>query len=147
MYINEGITRTFSNTSGETLHYFENTRNDSHAGSHTVSRNDVLFYIDPKYNMIKMIINVCKTKSAFIKCVEKTFYMESMVYILLWIEDLLVGMKKYNRLKGNIIRYNRIGQKKQKIQHDEMGCDIYFTPRYITENINRDVVVFDSTCV
>lgn len=112
MYINEGIKRTFSNRSGETLHYFENTRNDSHAGSHTVSRNDVLFYIDPKYNIIKMTINVCKTKSTFIKCVEKTFYMESMVYILLWIEDLLVGMKKYNRLKGNIIRYNRIGQKK-----------------------------------
>lgn len=94
-----------------------------------------------------MTINVCKTKSTFIKCVEKTFYMESIVYILLLIEDLLVGMKKYNRLKGNIIRYNNIGEKTQEIQHDDMGCDIYFTPRYITENINGDVVVSDSTGV
>lgn len=97
------------NILGEILYYFENICNDLYVGLYIVSRNDVLFYIDLKYNIIKMIINVCKIKLMFIKCVEKIFYMESMVYILFWIEDFLVGIKKYNRLKGNIIWYNRIG--------------------------------------
>lgn len=149
LYINEGIKLILSNTSGETQHYFENIRNDSHAGSHTISRNDVLFYIDPKYNIIKMTINVWKTKTTFIKCVEKTdsTWRPWCIYCSSLTEDLLVGMKKYDRLKGRIIRYNSIGQTTQKIQHDEMGCDIYSTPRYITENMNGDVVVSDSTGV
>lgn len=56
-------------------------------------------------------------------------------------EDLLVGMYRKYTQTGKVIRYNRIGQLKQTIQHDDTGLDLYGRPSYLIENNNGDIVV------
>ena len=54
--------------------------------------------------------------------------------------DLLVGMCRYDRSIGKVNRFDKKG-KTQSIGNE--NNNLYKFPRYITENVNRDVEVSD----
>ncbi|XP_062619383.1 uncharacterized protein LOC134280952, partial [Saccostrea cucullata] len=45
--------------------------------------------------------------------------------------------------EGKVVRYSDTGQYIQTIQHNSNGLGIYSFPRYITENLNGDIIVSD----
>lgn len=148
LLINEGSNFIITSTSGETLQNIDGLRSDARSGSHSMNLSrEELFYIEKDYNIVKLSKYKEKTKTTFIKCMQETdsAWRPWCLYCSQITDDALVGMKKLDRIQGKVIRYNNLGEEIQEIQHNEIGSDIYSTPRYITENINGDVVVSDST--
>nr|XP_034321245.1 uncharacterized protein LOC117687931 isoform X2 [Crassostrea gigas] len=148
LLINEGNNFIITSTSGETIHHIDGLRSDARSGSHSMNLSrEELFFIEKDYNIVKLSKYKEKTKTTFIKCMQETdsAWRPWCIYCSQITDDVLVGMKKLDRIQGKVIRYNNLGEEIQEIQHNEIGSDIYSTPRYITENINGDVVVSDST--
>lgn len=148
LLINEGNNFIITSKSGETIHHIDGLRSDARSGSHSMNLSrEELFYIEKDYNIVKLSKYKEKTKTTFIKYIQETdsAWRPWCLYCSQITDDVLVGMKKLDRIQGKVIRYNNLGEEIQEIQHNEIGSDIYSTPRYITENINGDVVVSDST--
>lgn len=72
LVINEGNNFIIASTTGEKIHQIEDLRSDAYIGSHSmnISREE-LFYIDKKYNILKLSKYNIKTKTTFIKCMQE----------------------------------------------------------------------------
>lgn len=114
-----------------------------HTGSHTVTNNNDLIYIDNNYNINKLSRDL-KTKTLFIEMSESS-WKPRCVCCSAYNRDLLVGMYKTNPRKGQVSRYNDAGLLIQTIPQQEGGQDIYKEPTYIVENNNRNIIVSDYT--
>ncbi|XP_056002013.1 uncharacterized protein LOC125662597 isoform X2 [Ostrea edulis] len=58
--------------------------------------------------------------------------------------DILVGMTDENLDHGRVVRFNKIGHLMQTIEFTGTNRLLYNVPRYITENVNRDVCTSDN---
>lgn len=115
-------------------------------GAHTVNSESELIFIDENYNINRLARNM-KIITIFLKGTDSV-WRPTCVYSSLLTGDLLVGMKRKNPLvSGKVTRYNLRGELTHTIQHNKKGKEIYNYPRYITENINGDVVVSDLDAV
>ncbi|XP_052693968.1 uncharacterized protein LOC128172221 [Crassostrea angulata] len=127
---------------GEPLAQVKGTCSGSSCGKHTVNNESEMFYIDEDYNINKLSKDR-KTTTTFIERTDST-WSPRCVYWSPSTGDLLVGMYRYitdYTVTGRVTRYNQTGKLIQTILHNNTGLDWCFWPNYITENINRDVVV------
>lgn len=131
-----------TNYNGDTLQYLNDLCPYIFSGSHTVSIENELTYIDMKYDIIKLSRNM-KTSSTFIKRTDSNWEPRCL-HCSLSTGDLIVGMHSKNTDSGKVIRYNREGQPIGTIHLDNKGLELYKKPNVITENNNRDIVVSDS---
>lgn len=141
VWVSDGDKLMLINTAGDTLHFIEKGCADLVGGVHTLNNESELFYINWNYNINKLSKDM-NTTTTFIKT-DSTW----RPYCVCWSPstgDLLVGMCNKKPRTAKVTRYNHIGQLTQTIQYDEIGMELYDKPRYITENINKDVVVSDS---
>ena len=58
--------------------------------------------------------------------------------------DILVGMTDENLDHGRVVRYNKLGKLQQTIEYDNHNRLLYNVPRYLVENVNRDVCTSDN---
>lgn len=58
--------------------------------------------------------------------------------------DILVGMTDENLDHGRVVRFNKLGKLMQTIEYDDRNKLLYSVPRYIVENVNRDVCTSDN---
>lgn len=131
-----------ANSSGDILHHLMVFPHKSDNGLHTVNENSELFYIDTKFNINKLSIDL-KTTITFIKSGNIELYPRCL-YVVPFTGDLLVGMTGSNDLfNGRVARYNKTGELTQMIKHNNTGLEIYMNPIYITGNKNGDIVVSD----
>nr|XP_022302454.1 uncharacterized protein LOC111110282 [Crassostrea virginica] len=119
----------------------------SDSGKQTVNYEGELIYIDEEYNIIKLC-NDMKTTTTLIKHTDTTWE-PRCVYCSPSSGDLLVGMRRYDTdtytYTGKVMWYDNTGKHKQTIPHDDnTPHDLYWQPRYITENNNGDVLVSDN---
>nr|XP_022337249.1 uncharacterized protein LOC111133288 isoform X2 [Crassostrea virginica] len=134
-------------TTGEQLHSVENPIH-SFIGKHTVNCVRELIYIDKDKNINKISSDM-KTTTTLIKHTDTT-WKPRCVYCSPSSGDLLVGMIRYDKdiytytYTGKVMRYDNTGKHKQTIPHDDnTPHDLYWEPRYITENNNGDILVSD----
>lgn len=142
VWINDGNNLFLTNYNGETLQYLGDLCPHLFSGSHTVSIENELTYIDMKYDIMKLSRNM-KTSSTFIERTDSNWEPRCL-HCSLSTGDLIVGMHSKNTDSGKVIRYNREGQPIGTIHLDNTGLELYKKPNFITENNNGDVVVSDS---
>ncbi|XP_061186271.1 uncharacterized protein LOC133194306 [Saccostrea echinata] len=105
-------------------------------------KNLILINTEGKDHQIKKLSKDDRTKISFIKNTKS--WDPQCVYCSPSNGDLLVGMWNTRTFKeGKVTRYNKMGQDIQTIQHNNTGKVLYMHPRYITENLNGDVIVCD----
>ena len=118
-------------------------------GIFTVSSSGELIVLDITYNIIKWSNNM-KTNKIF-KRSNGLPWKPSCLYYSSYTCDLLVGMYKRDvdtkTETGKIVRYNIKRDLEQTILDDDTGHNMFYYPRYLTENTNRDVVVSDNYAV
>uniref|UniRef100_K1Q913 Tripartite motif-containing protein 3 n=1 Tax=Magallana gigas TaxID=29159 RepID=K1Q913_MAGGI len=132
-----------TDSTGVPLHRVEDSCSGSYGGLHTANSENELIYIDRNYNINKLSKDM-KTTNTFIERTDST-WRPWCVYWSPSTGDLLLAMHDYRT--GKVTRYNQCGQLTQTIQHDNTGLELYSVPHYITENMNGDVVVSDSSAV
>ncbi|XP_061165831.1 uncharacterized protein LOC133174754 [Saccostrea echinata] len=126
-----------TDTTGESLHYLDIKYIDIiKDGVHTVTREGNLVYIDTYYKINKLSLNN-KTKSTLRMIAEP--WKPFCLYCSPLNGDFLIGMMSSDTNKAKVGRYNSKGQ---KLRHNP-GQELYDNPRYITENLNGDVIVSD----
>ena len=123
---------------GYTLNRVDDSLHSYFLGLHTVNSTSELTYIDEEFN-IKSVSSDGKTK--LFREREDAPWTPHCVYHSTITGDLLVGMCRYDRYIGKVNRYNKKGKITQSIGNE--NDNLYKFPRYITENVNRDVVVSD----
>ena len=153
--------RFWANDNGNNLSLTDTTKNeavhlvtklcDSAYGSHTLTNDSQLIYIDLDQN-IYTLSHEMETKSIYVRRTDSN-WIYRCVYFSPVTEDLLVGMRKEDRYTdmiatmhiytGKVTRYNKTGQLTKSIQLDSNHHPMYRDPCYITENNNGDIVVSD----
>ena len=123
---------------GYTLNRVDDSLHSYFFGLHTVNSTSELTYIDEEFN-IKSVSSDGKTK--LFREREDAPWTPHCVYHSTITGDLLVGMCRYDRYIGKVNRYNKKGKITQSIGNE--NDNLYKFPRYITENVNRDVEVSD----
>ena len=123
---------------GYTLNHVGDSLHSYFFGLHTVNSTSELTYIDEEFN-IKSVSGDGKTK-LFIER-EDSPWTPHCVYHSPITGDLLVVMCRYDRYIGKVNRFDKEGKITQSIGNE--NNNLYKFPRYITENVNRDVVVPD----
>ncbi|XP_056019366.1 uncharacterized protein LOC130054248 [Ostrea edulis] len=113
-------------------------KNYGEFGYHTVTQDGVLILADGANKVISRL-KQDNTITEFIKTGDWTPDSLHSSHIN---GDILVGMRKGGKAK--VTRYNKTGKELQNIQWDNKGQELYSYPRYITENINRDICTSDS---
>ena len=140
-----GKQRQAENELQPTLIYILNDSSASISGKHTVHSDSELIYIDNHYNISKVAADL-KTTTTLIKHTNTTWKPRCM-YFSPSSGDLLVGMSRYNThilmILVKVMRYNDSCQLTQAIPKNITKDNLYQNPRYITENNNGDVLVFD----
>ena len=132
-------------TSGGKLHSVNDSLRKVDCGKHTVNCECELLYIDEKKNIIKLC-NDMQTTTTILKHADPTE--EPMcVYCSIISGDLLVGLcvretDSDTKVGAIIKRFDNCGKLKQTIPHNESNS-FFGSPRFISENNNRDVVVSD----
>lgn len=142
VWINDGNNLFLTNYNGDTLQYLNDLCPYIFSGSHTVSIENELTYIDMKYDIMKLSRNM-KTSSTFIERTDSNWEPRCL-HCSLSTGDLIVGMHSKNTDSGKVIRYNREGQPIGTIHLDNTGLELYKKPNFITENNTGDIVVSDS---
>ncbi|XP_062574104.1 uncharacterized protein LOC134235944 [Saccostrea cucullata] len=132
------------NSTGDILHQETNVINSDY-GVHTATNAGELIFIDNKFNINKMSYDTKITKLMGSKGVDTAL----CVYFSTFIEDLLVGMGRYNSIKRRysnckVIRYNSALKRIQTVKNETSDKALYMCPIYIKENQNRDIVVSDT---
>lgn len=130
------------NTVGEALHYVDDfcETSLSRQGLHAVNNHGELFYVD-KFDDINKLSNDMETITTFIGKTDKSWH----PWCLHWSPfsgELLVALWRLP-WESKVARYNQTGRMIHTTQFDSSGQEIYFRPKYITENTNGDVVVSD----
>lgn len=133
-----------TNTKGEIIHNINDLCNNLSNGVHTVNSDRELIYIDKNHNINKVSMDRKET-TTFVGTTGST-WKPQCVYWSPLNRDLLVGM--YSEIteytgKGRIIRYNQTGLITQQIPHGDRELELYTKPRYITENLNENIIVSD----
>ena len=116
-------------------------------GNHSVNNERELIY-KGNHCKIHKLSDDMKTKTVLIDNTDPA-WTPLCVYCSPFSGDLLVGMHNktftYTR-RGKIMRYDKAYKNTQIIPHNNTPVNLYIYPRYITENINGDVVVSDRGC-
>uniref|UniRef100_K1R5W4 Tripartite motif-containing protein 3 n=1 Tax=Magallana gigas TaxID=29159 RepID=K1R5W4_MAGGI len=141
-WVSDADNLILADTAGFPLHHVDDLCRDLYGGSHTVTSESELFYIDRNYNINKLSKNM-KTTTTIIEKKDST-WLPGCVYWSPSTRDLLVGMFREKILSGKVNRFNQSGQQTLTIQHDSTGLELYRYANYITENNNGDVVVSDA---
>lgn len=133
-----------TNTKGEIIHNINDLCNNLSNGVHTVNSDRELIYIDKNHNINKVSMDRKET-TTFVGTTGST-WKPQCVYWSPLNRDLLVGM--YSEIteytgKGKIIRYNQTGLITQQIPQGDRELELYTKPRYITENLNENIIVSD----
>nr|XP_022321677.1 uncharacterized protein LOC111123562 [Crassostrea virginica] len=115
----------------------------SGSGCHTMTKEGDLLYISPD----KEIRKVSKDfEIENVKSVIPFAFTAGCVYSSYLNADILVGLwSNTSSGSGAIVRYSKSVEEIFILKDDEDDEPLYEYPQYITENINRDVIVSDPT--
>lgn len=137
------------NTKGDNVHQINDVRLFSDYGVHTVNKESEVIYIDKDYN-IKKLSKDMKTTTTFIQRSDSQWY-PLCVYSSPSNGDLLVGNDSVlfngNRIGSKFFRFKQTGECTQQVPRDDKEPELFFRPKFIAENRNRDVVVSDCSAV
>lgn len=127
-----------TNTEGEILHHLNDIYCDSFScGLHTVNSENEFIYIERDHD-----IKILSTNLRTFKLIKADSIWKPLCVYFSWSTgDLLIGACRYDTWIGKIIRYSQTGERKQQIQHNNLGHDMFKEPYYLTENNNEDIVV------
>ncbi|XP_061165870.1 uncharacterized protein LOC133174789 [Saccostrea echinata] len=131
------------NRKGTRMHILTDTV--GRTGGHSVTPEGNLIYIYKYYNINKLSTDN-KTLNTLVKSTEP--WGARCVYCSPFNADLLIGMRRYERdnptyTDAKVMRYNSTGQQIQAIHHDNTCHKLFKFPKYITENLNGDIIVLD----
>lgn len=144
VWISDGNMLFLTNTKGEIMHTINDLCNDLSNGVHTVNSDRELIYIDKNHNINK--VSMDREETTILVGTTDCTWKPQCVYWSPLNRDLLVGT--YSEIteykgKGKIIRYNQTGHITQQIPQGDIELELYIKPKYITENINEDIIVSD----
>lgn len=128
-----------ANKKGDILHLVKDLCSDLRQGIHAVNSKNELIYIDRKFNIRKLSMDI-KTNTIFINKLVFTIHPRCL-YCSPVTGDLLVGY--YHA----IARYNSNGETTQVMPIQNINfalCRVKTFPSYIAENFNGDIVLSDS---
>ncbi|XP_062605415.1 uncharacterized protein LOC134267209 [Saccostrea cucullata] len=140
VWVNDLNNLLLINIEGEILHRLRDI--NSYTGSHTVNSVGDLIYID-KNNNITKLSNENKTMSTLVKKIESR--VAPCVFCSPINDDLLVGITAKLPGISKLLRYSKTGKLIRTIQKNSRDQELYENPLYITENLNGDVIVSDSS--
>ena len=134
-WVNNGHNLILTNKRGDVLHRV----NSSHSCTSNMSE---LVYIDRDFSIQKLSHH---TKESCPLIRRPFSWLPISIHCCQSTGDLLVGMISSfpNPLKAKVVRHNHLGAFEQSIYQNREGRVLYNYPRYITENINQDIVVSD----
>ncbi|XP_062591393.1 uncharacterized protein LOC134252863 [Saccostrea cucullata] len=127
------------NYDGEIL---DTLKTKAHAcGKHAITNKGELLYLDHGCVMKYVLGHGAKTLVSDITC---GGWWEWSIFCSHQNGDILVGMTDEDLDHGRVLRFNKIGELMQTLEFSSSMKHLYSVPRYITENVNRDVCTSDN---
>lgn len=138
IWVSEGKNLLMTSRAGAILYRLSDLDKNNSYGSHTVTREGELLYVDNKYTIKKLSKNQIEIET-YMKVYGETrsaMINPPCLFCSPLTGNLLIGFDK------KVNRYNKNRELIHTIQHlNNTGMNKYDTLRYITENNNGDVIV------